>query len=570
MLLRPNEQTRAYLEDVGVNLTRRDGQPIKRSELFTYPDLQRTGVASNDVGPKIRSDEVENLIGNERRLLIYGDDESGKTTLAKTIYAVRLKQGKYPLLMRASQNVTTNQNLRRLLTKTIQDQYGREKVEHYEQISPSERVVIIDDFHNFAKTLRIENFLEYLEQYADHVVLLADQQIQDIVDLLNPPGALNLITHYKSYRILPFGKYLRNEIIGKWLLLNVSESDNADSISRKRELISRRLNSLVGRILIPPHPVYLLAVLQASDDLSRPDSDIGTYGSYYEIFTQNSLARGRATQNFDFARNYLSTFAQTLFDSNNSAMDVEKVRLFHRKYEVEHGIGIDFLSTLEDFINCQMLERLNGSVSFKYKYVYFYFAATWLEQNIDSPKVRSIISDLSRSLHIDGNSNLLLFLTHISKNPVILESILDSAKNFYPNMEVATLEEPDAWILNGARMTLSTTFTPSDVEENLRKRLKAEDELDENPILPIVEYPTAGNLEPVDIENPLDSFRAAMKTVQIIGEIVRKFPSLMADEKIELMGEGYRLTFRTLRFIRSELWEVHDLVFPQIVEQVRL
>jgi SEFIR domain len=100
-----------FLENTGIKFTHRNREYVSLDDLFIFPDLRIANESLENTSMSISGD---NLWEHNERLLIFGDEQSGKTTLAKRLFIDALDRGFLPVLVNGEDlkdsNLTTINN----------------------------------------------------------------------------------------------------------------------------------------------------------------------------------------------------------------------------------------------------------------------------------------------------------------------------------------------------------------------------------------------------------------------------------------------------------------------------
>lgn len=567
---------REFLDDPGVNLAHRSRAMLQLSDLFVFPDLEEFVLAPKKVARVVRGNAVIDLVADAQRLLITGDTQAGKTCLAKVIFR-HLHQGGYvPILVDGAARLPSGERLHARLVDLFAQQYHPDIRDAYRQLDRSRRVVIVDDFHKVSLNPDVRRaFISSLTRFANKVILLAHDLVLEATDLLNPRGRVDAAAEFVAYRILPFGRERRDALVDRWLLLDEGAESDVAEIAHRRGRIAGTLDALVGRNWLPPYPVYVLAILQGTEASTPLDTRMSTYGSYYELFIRAALARGRTPVQSDVVLNYLAYFAYHLFVEQLSAVDDDGFENIHRAFERRYEISRPASALKDELIACEMLAA-SGGIRFKYPYAYYYFVASWLRDHINAPAVRAQIADLSRSVHIEEHANILLFLAHLSKDPLIVQEMLAAARSFYVGTAPAAFGDDMASLLAIGTDDGRLTYEERDVDDERKRRLARLDEyertarsdeeregLDDLSILE--EGETAA-----DILNPVITFSAAFKTLEILGQVLKNFPgSLEGAVKLEIGRECYALGLRAVASVYDDLRSQEADIVREMTDAVR-
>jgi len=83
-----------------------------------------------------------------------GDDLSGKTTLAKIMFARLLEKGEIPVYLNGRNKLGTGEILFRSIEDSFINQYGRARIDEYRQLAPEQRVLIVDEYDKLSYSPR--------------------------------------------------------------------------------------------------------------------------------------------------------------------------------------------------------------------------------------------------------------------------------------------------------------------------------------------------------------------------------------------------------------------------------
>lgn len=564
-----NDTMQKNLDDLGISLAHRERGLLGLSDVFIFPDLQEVTHSAPESGRRILGDDVVDLVKKSPRLLILGDTDAGKTCLAKMVFRQLHQAGYVPVLIDAAGKLPTGERLYAKLVRLFDEQYSPCARDTYRQLDRGRRVIIVDNYHLASLNVAVRrNLIEDLTRFAAKVILLADDFVTEASDLLDPQSRVDGSAPFATFRILPLGHLRREAMIDKWLLLDDVRDVTPAEFAQRRQGLTTTLNSLVGRNLLPPYPVYVLAVLQAEEALTPWDSHVSTYGAYYELLIRSALASGRSPVQSDIVLNYLAHFAYDLFRTRRSAVDNRQLREIHRRFEQRYMLEVSMHSIRADLVNCHILAVSNDLTQFKYKYIYYYFVARWFRDHIGEDEIRSALQDLTRSVHVEAHANILLFLAHLSKEPFIVEAMLEAAHSFYPDHHPVTFTDDIEFLASMKRPDHQLVYQDGNVDENRRAYLAALDEQEAG----VASIEQAGDEDETaeDLLNPISMLNAAMKTLQILGQVLKNFPgSLDGDVKLEIAQECYDLGLRTLSWLYEALRENEEYLVGQTADVIR-
>ncbi len=286
------ELMRQHLDDLGVGLAHHSRSALQLSDIFIFPDLQEIVYPPNGGSRVIRSGRVGDLITNSPRLLITGEFQAGKSSFAKMAFRHLHAAGYVPILIDGTDKPLSDERLQRRLIELYGEQYSTPGKDAYRQLDRTRRAIIVDNYHRLPSSPRVRHaFIKTLTDFADRVILVADNLAAQTSNLLRPLGQPDRTAPFAAYHIVPFGPARRAELVDRWLLLDEDADSSTVEFAHQREKIIAVLNGLIGRRWLPPYPVYILSVLQSHEAVNPMDSQVSTYGAYYQGLSPVAVVR---------------------------------------------------------------------------------------------------------------------------------------------------------------------------------------------------------------------------------------------------------------------------------------
>lgn len=283
------------------------------------------------------------------------------------------------------------------------------------------------------------------------------------------------------------------------------------------------------------------------------DTQISTHGAYYEIFIRAAIQRGRVPVQADILRSYLAYLAFSLYVRGVKELDSVEFDAMHREFERLYEIRVDAGRLKSELDRCGILAVSEGIVRFKYKYVYYYFVASWLQHHISQPDIRAKITVLTRSVYVEEHANILLFLAHLSKDPLIVDEMLAATRSFYPDIPPAAFADDVAFLLDLEPGASQIEYEESDIDERRKRQLAILDERETHKGEDYDVSAVPDEISAADILDPMVKFNAAVKTLEILGQILKNFPgSIEGDVKVEMARACYSLGLRAVAWIYEE------------------
>ena len=539
-----------FIENMEMEFVHRNREHVSLDDLFVFPDLKILNESLNENRPHISG---ENLWECGDRILILGDEQSGKTTLAKKLFLDALSRGFLPLLINGS----------KLKYSDIEDQIPKIVSEIYISLSAKELlqnpnlICIVDDMSACKLSKKFtSSLIERLNTIFPRTILLAEESYRFVA-----PDFPEL-DEYKKLEILALGYVRRSELIRKWVELGLTEEVDDQLILSKIDDLSLHVGSLVRKNIVPPKPIYILMLLQSVETAIPQKFDLTSHGHCYQHLIYQALERVHVKQSdVDAYLNILAELGGAILDSSSECLDSSNLNEFFQDYSKKF-LPIDQNKVIQDLIRSSILVESDNGLKFRYRYLFYFFAAKKLADSLhrgDAAKQK--IQNLVNTIHLEKASNIVLFLTHHSKDPWILDQILYSVMEIFSTEKEATLEAGSLSFLHDFIKEI-----PELVLENRKaqqERLKLDQQKD------IVEYheekDNDENLE-ADPAEFMAKVNKVFRATEVCGQILRNRLGSLERGSLELIVEETLSV--SLRFLNIFLkWA--DLVKEESVREIR-
>lgn len=549
---------KSYLSDPGVPFTHGGKHQVSLQDIFVYPDLyqrdmQRKVEATKPSSSVIRSKNVPQWIFDSKRVLLIGEDKCGRTAIAKTLYGnLQHEHSLIPLLLSADRlDSLKPQRLKGLLEAAYIEQYGTATKDAFFELLPSRRALIIDDFHRCSLSrVASSSFILNCELFFDFIIVFVDQTCDIDVLIANVPRPL--FGSYRQYTIAEMGHQLRGQLISRWVALRsdnwTSESDGFREAVEKEKIIE----SLLSRRMLPSYPIIVLGMLQFLEASKNPHANTGSYGELYQRLITDRLA-SVAKRPSDVGTWYtlLGRLAYRMFGSERRTISLEEFRQVYLEYYDVFKIHYDINALCESFLRAQILERRDGNISFKYRDFYHFFVARYFNENVHDPieawTLRGRLQHMAERVYFEEYASILVFYLYLAKDPDVIKRLLDNAKRIYCDVEPCDLEGHTDFLSKMYTAPPGPVLLPDGDAITNRDAYRAKmDELDRN-------APEQTDGEKLPYSDDLDDFvkiNIALKSIYLLGQVLRAFPGLIRQElKTQIARECYLLGLRVLTVV---------------------
>jgi hypothetical protein len=374
--------------------------------------------------------------------------------------------------------------------------------------------------------------------------------------------------HFNKYEIMSFGHRLRGRLINKWNSLGDVESLDENDLISRNDYFENTINTIIGNNYVPSVPFFLLVILQSLESGNSHNLSESTYGYYYEhLIRQAFININIKNEDIDAFYNYITELAFIFFCDKELEKTSQELIEFHKWFGQEYILTIDFSKNISKLLEASILENIGGVYKFKYKYTYYYFVARYLSINITDTNIRKEISDMCSKLYLEEYANIIMFLTHLSKDPFILNELLINSEQIFSEFKPAQLGE-DIVNLNKLITDIpKLIIEDKDVVQHREETLYAKDQLERSKM----EITTSNDNDSHPLETELDiigRLNWSFKTLEILGQVLKNYyGSIKGKQKITLATEAYYLGLRSLGSFLSVI-DTHSNSIIKEIEKV--
>lgn len=538
-------EMREYVRDAGVDLYHPTRGLLHLDDVFVYPDLREIESGNAKNGRTVRGESILELAAVNERLIISGAHESGKTSFAKRLFIDAIGAGLVPVMIRAQQIALRGDNRdERTVLHLFDDQYVAE-ADAFLSVPRERRVIIVDGFEHADPEISHE-ILSGLSQLAGRTIVFAhdlSQQVNELVGISRRPERALTTAHFV---MLPCGLVRREQLIDRYVSLAAGRDlDRAETL---RAEMRQLLDTALGTYFAPPTPIVVISLLQArafNDQLNLSQS---TYGYYYELLVRRSLAEGAIAEEYDVSLGYLTALVGSLYEDGSRRWTESWFLKFHNAFLEAQGLELRFTDVERTLRERNIIALADGSYAFRYEYFYYFFVARYLAERLHTHEGAMEVRRLSGQLTQEANANILVFLSHFSKDDAILTPMLEQAERVFADAPRATLSRDTFETASWSDLVSDAVYEERPIRESREHflaaldRARGEDEVARKERSADVEAASAM------IARILEAFR----TMQILGQILRNFPgTLNRQQKLRITNAIYGVSLRTLGSIQE-------------------
>lgn len=568
-----NENFKKFLNDLEANFAHRRADYLSLDDIYIPPELKDLSDEKRKVIKTINLADISSAVDVDGiKYVVTGDDLSGKTAACKFLFQQYFDMGLYPILLDGI-NITNNIRADALLImveKLIIEQYVRPF--KLSEIDLSKVVLIIDNFNKATKgnSKYWRVLTQNLESVFEHMIIFGNSMMP-----IKSISKHDPFKNFSIYNILEFGPKFRYELVNKWNSIGIDPVFNdPNELLRQNDAYIKFVKTIIGKNYISAYPFYLLSILQALESGNVQNTEYSIHGFYYEVLINDSITKAvKDKKELGFFYNYLTKFSFFLFELGEKTISMETFSEFHRLYVEHHDIEYKKELILATFAEAKLL-LINGQVSIKEPYIYYFFVAKYIANEISNKdEIKSLVTKMCERLFRDEYANIMMFVTHLSKDEFIIKELVRIAENLMPGQDIAKLEDEVVEINN------LIDQIPKQVLENVNIFDKRDEELEDEEEKERLErelpYETTNydNFSLNDDISSIDFFAIitrSLKTIDILGQVAKKHWGEMDKEnKLSIVNTTYDVGLKTLGFYLKLIEKNSSEIVEHISQLIR-
>lgn len=546
-----------FLNDSGANFTHRS-KTLTLDDIYVAPFMEQFSLSDDEEkGSSFKSEDILIKILNKEinHTIILGEENSGKTSFCKKIFKKSiLLDNAVPVFIKGRDiKRVKEEDILKLINKEFRKQYNT-----YLDLTTKDLVVIIDDFNNCKLPQKSKkNFILNLYKNTFQTVITWDEYFT-LGELLE-----SQVTAVDVYEILKFGGKKRLELIRKWVELFEDEFEDEQSKEFQIKELSKTVNSVIGKNLIPSLPIYILTILQANELTNTTNFEQSTFGHYYDVLIKSALGQKiKVNAEIEKYYSYLTELSFWIYDNKTIEIEENEFMKFHQSFIDKYRVQFSFLEGIEILEQCNLIQKNGELYKFKYKYIYFYFIGKYFSDNLEYDSIQKEVTNLSNKLYQTDSANIYIFLSHHSKSKFIIKQILERARELFKDEGIIEFNSD----IKSINDLIEKKVDNIDFEEENIIEIEIDEIEDSNLELEISE-------ENIEVNEEIDSIskvNKAFKTIEILGYIIKnRYASLAGDDKSDLVEEMYKLGLRSLTFLFKTLIEGEEYIKNEIIELIK-
>ena len=546
------EDFKDWLEDTEIQLLHRHVDKISLSDIYVPPHLKSLDEESGDLAKQV---DIDGALAYSENLVVFGDEQSGKTSLAKHLFGLFLEAECMPVLVDGKD--IKSSDIKEVFRGAVANQYEGVDISDSEQMP--NKVLILDNFSEIKLNKRYRNiFVSNSRNFFGRCIFILLDSFRYLVPEIHE------LDKFRRFEILPLGHLKRSEIVERWISLGVEEQIQESELYSKVDELKLRLDSLVRGNVIPPKPVYVLAIMQIFEAYTPQNLELTSYGHCYQYLVYQAFekAKIKATE-IDKYLNVLNELAWAVY-KNGSGLTDEDLGRFFKDYGKTYSLKpLERTSIVDKLKSCGLLRTRNNELSFRYPYIYYFFIARKIAESFTTDdkareEAKNEIKVLLSQLHRKNNANIIIFVSHHIKDKWILDEIQLCLMEVFSDQEEATLSSNS--------LSFMEDFIAGIPDLVLEHREVSKERQERDETIDEVERVDADDDEPgLESSDIFVSINKVFKGMEIIGQILRnRHASIHKDLLFQMVKSA---TDSGLRFLQYFI-EISDVSRDEVVKTI--
>ncbi|MBP2635592.1 MAG: Calcineurin-like phosphoesterase [Firmicutes bacterium] len=410
------------------NLLGQDGKhKISKSFLdyFVFPRLSLKSIDKFIDNKEICDQEtfLKELL-EKRKIIIEGSDNTGKTTLLKYLY-INLLKTKIPMLF-SSEDIK-DKSVNRLIKETFRVQYGEDESDFikFQQIDSSLKVALVDDITKI-KENTIVKFLSILNEEFDYIVISTKSEIN--LNLLHIAKTYFEENEFTTYQLRHFYSDKRRELIKNVTCLL------KDDTNSQIDLFVKKTNDFIKNQfqLFRIDPDFIIQYIRyyIENNIGNTKNN-NIFNIIFENNIVNAIMECNPQESVDIIFVLLEELAYFIHFHKKYPIKRMEFELIVKQYNDEYGQNVKIKNLYDVVTNAKILKDVGDSWDIKFcnnNYLAF-FVARRLNRKYNEEHNPEDLLYILNNICFGINGDIILFLTYITQNTQILNSIYSAAES---------------------------------------------------------------------------------------------------------------------------------------------
>ncbi len=561
------------LRDLGAAITHPAKSEVFLHDLYIFPEFERDFAEDEDLMIRFSGIKLlEDLTHKPLHALFTGDGSSGRTAWLKTAAQYCYDNGLFPVLIRGEELASSSSNdIDALIEKAISHQYGNAAVEHINQKTKNQKVLLVDDIDRFKFPDRYFNrVIEGFLQKFDTVMLTVAESFMMQVALEHE--TYSAISSFERFTFPELGVKSRYELVKRWYDLAPITSRGEDK-KRLSQIQSadKAISRLMGRGLVPAYPIYLLVLLQGFEAGQAGELENSALGDYYQYLITHALLKRINKDEVNSFLDYCDNFAWYLSRLRKHRVDEAELLNFHLAFVKRMEVKIKFEDRKRALLDAKLWVEDTKGVGFRYPYARYFFLGRFIAREMSGDQeVAAVLTDAAKSLHVRDNGNLVSFVAFHSKNDGrVMGLLLDAVESRFVGIATLRMDsdvDPVNRLVSNPPRLLYAVETKEEARHSI---LEKEERVLDNAT-------AAGDVEAIKSQEGstttealqlMADLNAIFKAIEILGGVLKlSATTTTGDQKQQILNTIFQGGLRTISKLLFSFTQEPEALAGEVAE----
>ena len=497
----------AFRRGIGqVAFVQKNRSDIDIDQIFVFPHL-----TSEQGDHHTRIANFADLIRQNAPTILVGEQQSGKTTLARKLWMYTWEHDRGALLIDGQQLHSSRpaRVIRQAFSQHIEGNLST-------WMEKDGAALIVDN----AGTILTAPFCEELEEKFKRVIYTMTDE--DYFEKLESNAEVG---KYRVVRIRTLTHGQQERLVQNWLNIRPA-SDIASERHQEVDDMEDHVNSIIDRDrIVPRYPFFVLSILQTREDFMPQQLRITAYAHCYQaLIVAHLCTSGVKSTEIDAAMNILTQLAHLIFRNRRNGSKTTKAD-FIEGYRNEYVFSLRMFEKMERGAGVLSVDE-DGCIGFTYNFGYYFFVGKALGETYEENK--KVIETMAEHSYRASNAHTLLFLLHHSRSQDLLETILLHTMETLGNTPNAKLDETDTRNLAKALKSVPRTLPGKTLHEAREEERTGRDSADAREL---------ERAKEIEDGQPSNIYRA-LRNMEILGQVLRNQYGSLTRERLREVIAG--------------------------------
>lgn len=530
-------------------------------DYYVFPRIEPETYEENETREFVELEEFVNEIQEQKRVLVTGANNYGKSLLLKNLFLRFSQMGKCVIL--CDIDTIRRKESSKILKTNFEDIYGEDFSDYtrFLQMPPENKVLIIDDIDQ----IKQHDFENYIAGVADQfgLMVFATKDIIDFDMLQRMKTALKSENSVAKYKIMPFFADKRRELVEKLVTLR-SKKDPSIPVSDTVETLCESITLQKKYIALEPEFIINFVEYYCNNMGSTLSSDSTVFSKVFEANITTSLAAFKTKElSVDKLYKLLSMLARHIHFKKMYPIAEQEIISIVDAYNDEFDDVVKPLSFLDIVKKSKILVSDSEGYKFANRNHLAYFCAREVNFLYNATGDEADLRYLIEYCCFGINADILMFISYITDNTKILKLLLTMTRTLTEGWKEFDFKENCPSFLNFSY----EDNEPAPSQDSKRQQEVAEVES---------EKAVSDKLQTIDIydykeEDIVKTINQLTRSVSLLAIIAKCLPSfehnMNGPMRKDFVNELYSLPNKIYYLWAKETDEVYGELIEYLKEQ---